>query len=149
MALGIYYLVSAPSTYARHSEDGAASDPITTKHHGRNGDTYELKRYVRADDAHTYTNIQVKAEMVTGNDDIGSGPNPAASGWGVKLLADTGSDPTENDWDAVNYGAAVDISDISDSNTYRAFWYRIESPPGEDIETKDNIGLYLYYTDTP
>lgn len=154
MALGIYRLVSV-GVYEKHSEDGDASNPVTTKHHGRNGDTYELKRYVRADDDHTYTNIEVKAEMVSGDDDIGAGSDPAASGWGVKLLLDVGSDPTESDWDVVNYGDPIDIVADDDqigpskSDLYIPFWYRIESPPGEDIETKTNIGLYVYYTDTP
>ena len=148
MALGIYRLVS-PGDYEKHSEDGAASNPITTKHHGRNGDTFELKRYVRADDEHTYTNIQVAAQSLDADDDIGEGSEPGNTGWGVKLLLDTGSDPTENDWDVIDYGDPVDVSNISDSSTYIAFWYRIESPPGEDVKTKDNIGLYLYYKDTP
>jgi hypothetical protein len=152
MALGIYRLVS-PGVYEKHSEDGSASNPITTKHHGRNGDIFELKRFVRADDDHTYTNIQVAAQSLDADDDIGEGSNPGNTGWGVKLLLDTGSDPTETDWDAVNYGDPIDIvaddESISDDSTYIAFWYRIESPPGEDVKTKTNVGLYLYYTDTP
>lgn len=148
MALGVYRQVSV-GVYEEYSTDGDQTNPIASVHHGRNGTTEEKKLYVRADDAHTYTNIQVAPESTSSDDDIGSGSNPGATGWGAKLLLDTGSDPTESDWEAVDYGAAINISDISDSSTYIPFWFRLESPRNIRIGNKTNIVLSLYYKDTP
>jgi hypothetical protein len=147
MALGIYTETS-PSVYEQHSESGAQTNPVTTVHHGRSGDTFEKKLYVRADNSNTYTNIQVQPQSKTEDDDIGSGSSRGSSGWGVKLIAQD-DEPTEVDWEAADYGAAVDITDISDNSTYVPFWYRIESPSGLSVENKDNIALVILCTETP
>jgi hypothetical protein len=147
MSLGVYK-INDLGAYEQHSEDGAMTNPITTVHHGRDGDVFEKQLYIIASDEHAYTNIQVKAVSTTSDDDIGLGSNEGTSGWGVKLTTQD-YNPTETDWDAIEYGVAVDISSIAASTTIRSFWVRIESPRGISVGNKENIKLLLFYTDTP
>ena len=147
MSLGVYK-INDLGAYEQYSEDSAMTNPITTVHHGRDGDTFEKQHYIIASDEHTYTNIQIKAVSITSDDDIGLGSNSGTSGWGVKLTTQD-YNPTETDWDAVEYGVATDIANIAASTTIRPFWLRIESPRGISIGNKENIKLLLFYTDTP
>lgn len=147
MALDLYEQTDI-GTYTALSTDSDMTNPLVTLHNGRNGTTEEKKLYVSSDDAHTYTNIQVKSNVTDSSLDL----DPTvvgASGWGVKLLVDTGTDPTENDWAAVDYNNTIDIDDISSKATYRAIWVRIESPAGIRPKNKRNIVLDIMYTDTP
>jgi len=148
MTLAIYEQTS-PAVYAAFSSGGTFTNPVTTKHHGRDGDVEEVQLYVRSNNANTYTNIEVVAYTTDSADDIGTGSNPGATGWGVKMMADPGHEPTEDEWTATDYGANVDITDISSSSTYIPFWVRIESPAAIRVTNKNNISLRLDYTDTP
>jgi hypothetical protein len=149
MPLGIYEKV-AEGRYVAYSTNGDQTNPITTVHHGRNGDTFERRLFLKADNNHVYTNISVKPISKTSDDDIGLGGNPGTSGWGVKVMADPNHTPTEKDWDSVEYGVSVDYGEgvsISDTNTVIPFWFRIESPRGINVTNKENIALQLLYTD--
>lgn len=145
MALNIYSETSI-GVYLEHSVNGEMSSPISSVHHGRNGDTYEFELFVRADNSNDYTLVQVTP--ISSGDDIGSGSNPGTTGWGVKLLVGA-SEPTETQWAQVDYGETIDLADISgDTNIYLPFWYRIESPRGESVQNKISIQLELTYTET-
>ena len=149
MSLRIYEQTS-PGEYSAFSIDGDHTAPLTTVHHGRNGDTFEQKLYLGriTGNASTFTNVRVKAASLTSSDDIGSGSNPGDTGWGVKLMLDPGHDPTQSDWDSADYGTILEFSDIS-SDTKLPFWFRIESPRGISIQNKQNIALYIMFTETP
>lgn len=150
MPLGIYEKV-AESRYVAYSNDGDQTNPVTTSHDGRNGDTFEIQLYLKSDDSHTYTNISIKPISKTSDDDIGLGSNSGTSGWGVKLLENPSHTPTENDWDSVEYGEQIDYASsvsIASNTTIIPFWYRIESPRGINVQNKNNIALQLLYTDT-
>jgi hypothetical protein len=145
----LVYEQTSPGVYAAFSVGGTHTDPITTVHHGRNGDTFEEQLYLGRESGNTstFTNVQIEA-ISAGVDDIGSGSNPGATGWGIKLMVDPGHDPTETEWDATNYGDAIDLADIS-TDAKLPFWLRIESPRGVSIQNKKNISLYLMFTETP
>ena len=147
MPLGIYQLTDADE-YEKFSDDSTMSNPITTVHHGRDGDTCEQKLYIKADNGSVYTNIQVKA-ITTGADDIGVGTYRGTTGWGIKLKVDPGHSPTETEWDAIEYGVAIDIDLIdADATAVRPFWFRIESPLGISVGNKENNSLQILYTET-
>lgn len=147
MGLGIYSEIS-PSNYRAHSTSGAQTEPVVSIHDGKRGTVIEKKLFVRATDAHTYSNIQVEAKSLTVDADIGSGVNPGSTGWGVKLIAKD-NPPTVAEWSLVDYGDPVDIANVTDNNTYRPFWFRVESPAAESIRNKTNIALFLLYTEVP
>ena len=149
MSLGIYTLDSQGS-YSKHSDDGSMSNPITTVHHGRDGDTIEKQLWIKSSNDNAYSNIQVKPVSISSDDDIGIGTYRGTSGWGVKLMEHPGHNPTEAEWDAVEYGAVCDIADdITSSNDARVFWCRIESPRGINVQNKNNIKFVILYTETP
>jgi hypothetical protein len=149
MALHVYEK-TGPGTYVQISEGDSFTNPLTTPHHGRDGNTFEQRFYVRSDNAaRTDTQIQVLVDDGTGGAWVDIDPGlPGASGWGVKLMSELPADrdATEEDWAAINYGDPVDIPDIVlDDTVYRTFWYRIESPRSINIGNKTNIELYLAY----
>jgi hypothetical protein len=139
----LVYEQTAPGVYSAFSTGGTHTNPVSTIHHGRNGD---IGREIG--NSSTFTNIRIEPVSLTIDDDIGSGSSPGSTGWGVKLMVDNGHDPTESEWDATDYGNTIDIDDIS-SDTKQAFWFRIESPRGISIQNKKNIALTLMFTETP
>jgi len=151
MALHVYEK-TGPATYVQISEADAETNPLTSTHHGRDGDTFEQRFYVRSDNiARTDTNIQVLVDDGTAGAWVDIDPGlGGASGWGIKLMSELPADrdATEEDWAAINYGDPVDIPDIIlDNTTYVTFWYRVESPRAIDIGNKKNIELYIAYTE--
>ena len=148
MTLRIYEQTS-PGVYSDFSIDGDFSNPLTTTHDGKTGSTLEMKLYVGRASGSTssYERIQVKPVSLTSDNDIDP-TGPSQTGWGVKVMADPGHTPTETEWSEVDYGAAVDIADISD-NSKLPFWYRIESPAGIRAGNKKNIALVVMFTEVP
>jgi hypothetical protein len=145
----LVYEQTSPGVYAAFSVDGVHTDPLTTVHHGRNGDTFERQLYVGREtgNSSTFTNIRIKPDSLTSDNDIDpDGADP--TGWGVKLMVDPGHDPTEAEWDEVDYGDTIDIADIS-TDAKLPFWFRIESPRGASIQNKKNITLFIMFTETP
>ena len=148
MALDIYREVST-GTYALYGRYGVDDGllPVITTHDGVLGEIVEIKLFVRNDDStEYYTNIVVTPVSKTVPDDtIGT-----ASGHGVKLSAGS-TQPTEAEWEAIDYGDAITLSDIGslgagDDSTYLGFWYRVEVPAGTPADNKENIVLRLSYT---
>ena len=146
MSLFVYNLVS-PGVYAAISVDNDQTNPITTVHHGRNGDIFETKLFLgrEDEDTHTYSNIQLTPVTLNSDQDID--PGSPGTGWGVKVLLDTGHDPVESEWSVVNYGAAIIFADIT-TDAKIPFWYRIESPRNISIQNKRNIALRVTFTET-
>lgn len=146
----LVYEQTSPGVYSDFSIDGEHTDPITTVHHGRNGDTFERELYVGRPTGNTsdFTNVRIKADSLTIDDDIGSGSSPGTTGWGVKLMVDPGHDPTESEWDATDYGSTISLANIS-TDAKLPFWFRIESPRGVSIQNKKNIALLVLFTETP
>jgi hypothetical protein len=148
MSLDIYREVST-GVYTVYGQDGVDDGylPIITTHDGVLGETVETKLFVRNDDlTEYYEDITVTPISKTVPDDtIGT-----ASGHGVKLnLGNT--QPTEAEWEAIDYGDPISLSDIGaagsgDISTYIAFWYRVEVPAGAPADNKENIILRLSYT---
>ena len=70
----LVYEQTSPGVYNDFSIEGAHTDPITTIHHGRNGDTFELELYVGRESGNTsdFTNVKVEASSLTAEDDIGN-----------------------------------------------------------------------------
>jgi len=148
MALDIYREVST-GTYAVYGRDGVVDGllPIVTTHDGVLGEVVEIRLRVRNDDStEYYTNVVVTPVSKTIPDDtIGT-----ASGHGVKLNVGE-TQPTEAEWEAIDYGDPITLSNIGslgsgDDSTYLAFWYRVEVPAGASADNKENIVLRLSYT---
>ncbi len=148
MGLDLYREVST-GTYAIYGEDGANDGllPIVTTHDGVLGETVEIKLFVRNDDiTEYYEDISVLPVSKTTPDETIA----TANGHGVKLSYG-GTQPTEAQWEAIDYGTAIDFADIGvagtgDTSTYLSFWYRVEVPAGSSADNKDNIVLRLSYT---
>ena len=155
MALDIYREVSA-GTYAVYGRDGVEDGllPIVTTHDGVLGEVAEVKLFVRADtSAEYYRNIAVIPVSKTTPSDV----TGTDTGHGAKLYrrgtvaTAAQQQPTEAEWEAIDYAASIDIPDIGasgagDANTYLAFWYRIECPAGAAADNKENVVLRLSYT---
>jgi len=148
MGLGIYREVSA-GVYSIYKVDGASDSllPITTTHDGVLGEVVEVKLFIRNNNASEYyTDIELEPVSKTvPSDVIGT-----ATGHGVKMRAGN-TQPTEAEWDAIDYATTLSFSDIgssgsADTNTYLPFWYRIECPAGAPADNKENVVLRLYYT---
>ncbi len=142
---------TSPGIYSAFSMDGVYTNPITTVHHGRNGDTFEQQLYIGREigNASSFTNVRIKPiSSINTAVYVGSENSPGTSGWGVKIMVDPGHEPTESEWDMTNYGSTIDLANIS-TDTKLPFWFRIESPRGIAIQNKKDIALLLMFTETP
>ena len=141
MGLGVY---DAPFGN-RFSEDGMQSFPITTTHKGNDGETVELLLYLRNDDPNQwYSDITITVDDISSPDDT---QGDQGTGWGIKLV-EGAEQPTRTKWATIRYGNAITMDDIGgagspDTTTFYPFWYRIESPPGEDVKTKIDIKIQI------
>ena len=147
------YNEKSPGVFEQYSVNDTFTNPITTKHHGRNGNSEEVKLFLGSDGVFDHTNIQIEAITTDGVDDIGIGDERGTSGWGIKLFrsSSAGYIPTEQDWASVEYGALIDMPDMLKTAgvQYNAFWLRIESPRGISIANKTNIKLAIKFTESP
>jgi hypothetical protein len=151
VALDLYREIST-GAYSIHKIDGASDNllPITTTHDGVLGEVVEVKLFVRNDDVtEYYQNVVVlPVSKTTPDETIGT-----ANGHGVKLRAGA-VQPTEAEWDAIDYGSSISLSNIGsagsgDTSSYLPFWYRVEVPAGAPADNKENIVLRLSYTAYP
>ncbi len=151
MALDIYREVST-GAYSVYKIDGASNDllPITTTHDGVLGEVVEIKLDVRNDSTlEYYQSISVLPVSKTTPDET----TAIANGHGVKLFAGE-TQPTEAEWEAIDYGVAVSLANIGsagsgDTSTYLPFWYRVEVPASALADNKENLILRLSYTAYP
>lgn len=151
MALDLYREIST-GVYSICKEYEAVDDvlPIITTHDGTLGEVVETRLFVRNDDvAEYYTNISVVPVSTTSPSDIIG----VATGHGVKLRVGA-TQPTEAEWEMIDYGEGILIEDIGeegagDISTYSPFWYRVECPAGATADNKDNIILRVTSTAHP
>jgi hypothetical protein len=151
MALDVYREIST-GAYSIYKIDGANDNllPVITTHDGVLGEVVETKLFVRNDDStEYYQNIAVLPVSKTTPDETIS----TANGHGVKLFAGA-VQPTEAEWESIDYGVSVSLSNIGsagsgDNSTYLPFWYRVEVPAGAAADNKENIVLRLSYTAYP
>ena len=149
MALGIY--IKEDDTFFLVSSADDLDSPLTTTHDGKRGDTKTLQLYVRNDDVTKwYSNI-----VITPVDLIDANPYGDVAydetGWGVKLNQGS-EEPTQGEWENVDWGDAIDMADVGadsgyDIATYYPLWYLISCPPNTDAQTKTDIVLDLAYTE--
>lgn len=143
MGLSVY-----SSTGERFSEDGAQSKPITTTHKGNDGEVVELLLYLRNDDPFQwYSDITITSDDISSPDDT---EGDRGTGWGIKFSAGV-EQPTKSKWSTIKFGNTISMPVVGgigspDTTTFYPFWYRIQSPPGEDVKTKIDIKLQLDFT---
>lgn len=144
MGLGIY---SEPFG-DKFSEDGSQVSPITTTHKGNDGEIIELLLYLRNDDPNQwYSDISIVGIDVSSPDDT---QGDLGTGWGIKLSAGL-EQPTKGKWAAIKFANTIIMPTIGgvgspDTTTFYPFWYRIQSPPGIDVQTKIDIKLKIDFT---
>lgn len=151
MALNLYEFDQDNNQYTLVSENGLQTSPIQTSHDGTNGEVVEKKVYVRSDDANFYyTNMKLKgvpARKVRVGD-----PNYPEAFIGLKLSpGDT--QPTKNEWLAIESGNEVDFADIGDSNagdnSYKPFWCQVSIPAGTRVQTVVDVSINVESDENP
>ena len=145
MSLDIYRETS-PGVYAKFREYGATGTllPITTTHDGTLGEVVETNLFVRSDNVYEYyTNIVILPASKTSPSEV----DGISTGHGVKLSVGE-TQPTEAEWDAMDYSSSISISNIGsvlggDVSSSRSFWYRQECPAGAPADNPENVVLRL------
>jgi len=145
MTLAVYKEVSE-GIYVKAKEWGILdpeTSPISTTHDAVLGEVVEIKLFVRNDDALKYYTTTVVSPVVKdGTDDVSG----IVTGHGVKLCYSP-IQPTEAEWDAIDYGTTITIgaigeSGLGDTSSYLPFWCRVEVPP-TGAGNKENITLKI------
>jgi hypothetical protein len=114
------------------------TEPLRLGFDGREGGVSEVRRYVRNNDAaYTYSGIQVQPVDQSGRD-ITDGTN----GFSWKL-SEGNTQPSSDEWSAITAGAAISLSNITDTSTYLPFWLRIEIPRGATVHSYDDVILRI------
>ena len=150
MGLAIYYK-DENDQFVEVSVDSDLDTPITTVHNGKSGDIKTVQLYLRNDDAAKwFSNIRIQPLDTVGADPYGDVAYNE-TGWGVKLSPGA-AEPTTGEWEDMNWGEEVSMSDIgadggADTTTYFPFWYYITCPPNEDVAIKTDIVLDVSYTE--
>ena len=149
MGLKLYY--KEDDVFKEITQASDLANPLTTVHDGKTGDIKTVQVYLRNDDSSLwFSNIIIKPiDLVDANPygDIAY----TETGWGVKLSPGS-EEPTESEWDDINWGNQIDMSNIgSDGSynitTYYPFWYLITCPPNTDAKVKTDIVLNVSYTE--
>lgn len=149
----------ALEVYFRDSDDALSlatvgtdlTNPITTTHDGKEGDEKATLLYLRNNDATKwYSNIVITPVDLIDADPYGDIAY-SETGWGVKL-SEGGTEPTEAEWDDLDWGEATSMSDvgsdsIGDSTTYAPFWYFISCPPNTNAQNKTDIVFKVEFTE--
>jgi hypothetical protein len=142
MGLDIYY--KKDNVYYPISKDNDFSNPFTTVHDGKTGDTKTNQLYVRNDDnSEWFSNI-----VITPDD---GETVYTETGWGVKLSAGA-DEPTKGQWDDIAWGRAINMPDVgldsvADIATYYPFWILVTCPPNTDAQIKTDIRLRVDWTE--
>lgn len=151
MALDLYEFDQDNNQYVKVSQNGLQTSPIQTSHDGTNGEVVEKKIYVRSDDtAFYYTNLQLKgtpARKVR----VGDQNYPEAF-IGLKLSAGD-TQPTRNEWLAIESGNVMELDDIGDSNagdnSYKPFWVQVNIPTGTRVQTIVDVSINVEADENP
>jgi hypothetical protein len=149
MGLDIYREVST-GVYSRYKEYGATDDslPYTTSHDGVLGEVTEDRLFVRSDtNLQWYSNVSVQAISLSSPSEV----DGTSTGHGIKLSVGS-TQPTEAEWEAIDFGNSVTIPNIGaagagDNSTYQPFWVRTECPAGAAASNRETNVLRISYTE--
>jgi len=150
MSLGIYFRDSA-GAMSLVTNGSDSSNPVTTIHDGKNGDTISVVLYLRNDNiTKWYSNITIVPVDLVDTDPYGD-VIYTETGWGVKVNKG-GDEPTDAEWGDVDWGDDANMDDVGsnvagDSTTYFPFWYLISCPPNENAQNKSDIVLQVNHTE--
>lgn len=149
MGLKLYYKKN--DEFVAITNSGDLTSPLTTVHDGKTGDTQTVQCYIRNDNSSKYySNI-----VITPVDLVDANPYGdviySETGWGVKLNAGA-SEPTEGQWNDLDWGDSISMSNIGasglpDTTTYYPFWYLVTCPPNTNAKVKTDIVLQVSYTE--
>lgn len=148
--LSIYYKDSE-GAYIQVSKGSDLSSPIITNHNGQSSTVVTLPLYLRNDEStRWYSNIRILPFDLEDANPYGDVAYDE-TGWGVKLSTG-GTEPTNAEWEDINWGEEISMSDIGsdslgDTTTYYPFYYLITSPPNVDAQNKLDITLKTSYTE--
>ena len=150
MSLGVYFKDSGGS-YSLATTGTDLTNPVTTTHDGKDGDIQTICLYIRNDDSSKwYSNIRITPVDLEDANPYGDVAY-SETGWGVKLN-EGGTEPTESEWDDIDWGEYVNMDDIGsdsvgDDATYYPFWYLISCPPNTNAQNKTDVVLKVEYTE--
>lgn len=149
MGLGLYYKEN--DEFKAITDSGDLTQPLQTIHDGKSGDTQTVQVYLRNDSVSKwFSNIKIKPVDLEDANPYGD-IIYSETGWGVKLSAGS-EEPTESEWDDIEWGNEIDMGDIgsddaADTAAYYPFWYLITCPPNTDAKIKTDIVLNVAYTE--
>lgn len=150
MGLGLYFRDSS-GAMSLVTSDGDHTNPITTTHDGKNGDTTTIALFIRNDDnTKWYSNIKITPLDLVDANPYGD-VSYTETGWGIKL-SKGGVEPTAAEWADIDWGSSINMDNIGsdgspDVATYNTFWYLISCPPNEAAKNKEDIVLKVEYTE--
>jgi len=143
MGLGVY-----DGEGTQFTEEGSQVTPITTTHRGNEGESVELLLYLKNNDSNQwFSDITIKSiDTSLPDDTLGD----KGTGWGIKLFQGA-EQPSATKWASIRYGNNIKMDDVGslgspDTSTLLPFWYKITSPPEEDVRTKTDIKLQVDFT---
>lgn len=149
MGLHLYY--KKDDLFITITNLGDLTQPLTTVHDGKTGDTQTVQVYLRNnDETKWFSNIVIKPVDLEDADPYGD-VIYTETGWGVKLSAGS-NEPTRGQWDDIDWGNSISMSDIGsdsdyDTATFYPFWFLITCPPNTDAKIKTDIVLNVSYTE--
>jgi hypothetical protein len=127
------------------------TNPVTTVHDGRTGDTQTVQLFIRNDDiTKWFSNIEISSLDLVDANPYGD-VYFSETGWGVKLSSSE-LEPNEDEWTDISWGNRIMISAIgadtgADTTTYYPFWYLVTCPPNTNAIIKEDIVLNVSYTE--
>ena len=149
MGLGLYF--KKDDVFYAITSVGDLTQPLTTIHDGKTGDTQTVQVYIRNNDSSKwFSNIIIKpVDLIDANPygDI----IYTETGWGVKL--NNGSEePTQSEWEDIEWGNEINVDDIgtnllANTTAYYPFWFLITCPPNTNAKIKTDIVLDVAYTE--
>lgn len=125
------------------SIDGDQTNPVISVHDGRVNVTRDVLLYAQNEAATPglqYSNIVLSfVDYGIPNDTEGF-----ESGWYMKISPGE-TQPTEAQWATIEAGSDANLSDITPSNAYEPFWFRVHSPRGLSVGYKVDLAIKVNY----
>lgn len=130
------YEETTPGSYSTFFLDGSleAYDPIQITADGSLGEVVEKLLYIRSDAAGSFEDISVQAVSKVSPSKV----DGVSTGFGAKIRVGA-TQPTEAEWEDVDYASQESLSDISSTSTYLPFWIRFECPAGASVNNFEDV----------
>lgn len=150
MALKVYD--NSQGSPVELSISDAFTSPLTTCHDGRRGDFKVISLSLRNTESQIwYSNIKIKGFDKTDQQDHHKDTIFDETGWGVKLKVGT-LEPSTAEWDAISWSNEISMNNIGSDiagniSDYFPFWMLINCPLNIPADIKENISLYVSYTE--